>query len=150
MRLLETRHAFDWAYNLLQFFICYWEKFINLSSLLHNLTYLSLFNSFSFTFSVFLKSLNNYFSDGLYKPLLSRSSVLINYTMWSFNLFTASSCFPQCSWRSGFSGSRFFWVRVQGLGPGFRSSPYTWVWICINLFNVGQIYIINQKIKQLA
>ena len=50
----------------------------------------------------------------------------------------------------GFSGSMFFRVPVQGLGPGFRSSPYTWVWICINLFNVGQIYIIDQKIKQLA
>ena len=39
------------------------KSFIKLSSLLHNLTYLSLFNSFLFlnTFSVFLKILNNYF-----------------------------------------------------------------------------------------
>ena len=24
---------------------------------------------------------------------------------------------------------------------------YIWIWICINLFNVGQIYTINQKMK---
>ena len=74
-----------------------------------------------------------------YKFLFSRFSVLINYTMWYFNLFTASSCFPHFSSHSGFSGSRFFWVqvfqgpgfpgsrffrvRIQGLGSGFRSSP---------------------------
>ena len=75
-----------------------------------------------------------------YKSFLSSFSVLVNYTMWSFNLFTASSCFPHFSRRPGFSrfrffriqvfpgpgflGSRFFWIRVQGLGPGFRSSRY--------------------------
>ena len=67
--------------------------------------------------------------------------------MWSSNLFFASSCFPRFSQSRffrvqvfqgpGFSESRFFWVqvfqspgfsgsgsrvRVQGLGPGFRSS----------------------------
>ena len=60
--------------------------FRNLSSLLHNLTYLSLLNSFSLLnrFSVRLKSLNNYFCRWFaYKPLLSRFSVLIYYTMWS-------------------------------------------------------------------
>ena len=53
-----------------------------------------------------------------YKSFLSRFSLLINYTMWSSNLFPTSSCFP----RPG-SGSRLFRVRVWGLGPGFRSSP---------------------------
>ena len=102
IRLLEKRHAFDWAYNILQFLICYWEKFINLSSL-HNLLYLSLLNSFSF----FLKSPSSYFQMVCYKSLLSRFSVLINYTMWSFDLFTASSCFH-------------IFLDVQGFqGPGF-------------------------------
>ena len=74
-----------------------------------------------------------------YKSLLSRFSVLINYTMWSFNLFTASSCFPHFSrrpdfWKSrffkvqvfqdpGFSGSRFFRVQVFQ-GPGFSGSRF--------------------------
>ena len=103
-----------------------------LSSLLRNLTYLSLLNSFLFLsrFSVSLKSLDNYFFRWFaYKSLLSRFSVLISYNMWSSNHFSISSCFP-C-----FSGSRFFMVqvfqgpdfslsqsRVQGPGPGFRSS----------------------------
>ena len=61
-----------------------------------------------------------------YKSLLSRFSVLINYTMCSFNLLTASSCFPHFYWRPGFPGSRFFRVQVflgpVFQGPGFRSS----------------------------
>ena len=117
IRLLEKRHAFDWAYNIVQFLICYWEKFINLSSL-HNLLYLSLLNSFSF----FLKSPSSYFQMVCYRSLLSRFSVLINYTMWSFDLFTASSCFPHFSWRPGFSrsGSR---VCVQVL----EEAPKAWL-----------------------
>ena len=96
------------------------ETFRNLSSLLCNLTYLSLLNSFLFLsrFSVSLKSLDNYFFRWFsYKPLFSRFSVLISYNMWSSNHFSISSCFP-C-----FSGSRFFRVQVfQGLGPGSGSS----------------------------
>ena len=85
-------------------FCCIW----NLSSLLHNLTYLLLLNSFLFLCtSVFLKSLNSYFLRWLaYKSLLSRSSVLINYTLWFSNLFYASGCFQLFWW------SKFF--RVQG------------------------------------
>ena len=102
-------------------FICYWEKFINLLGLLHNLTSLSLSNSFLFTFTVFLKSLKK-LQMVCYKSFLSRFSALINYIMWSFNLFTASSCFPHFSWRPGFSGSRFFRVQVfQGPGPASGS-----------------------------
>ena len=81
--------------------------FRNLLSLLHNLTYLSILNSFLFlsTFSVFLKSLNNHFFRWLaYKSLLSRFSVLIN-TLWSSDVFSASSC-PR------FSCSRFFRVQI--------------------------------------
>ena len=100
----------------------------NLSSLLRNLTYLSLLNSFLFLsrFSVSLKSLDNYFFRWFaYKSLLSRFSVLISYNMCSCNHFSISSRF-QC-----FSRSRFFRVQVflqgpgfQGPGPGFRSSRY--------------------------
>ena len=118
--LIKTRHAFDWGYNLLQFFICYWEKFINLSSLLQNLTYFSPLNSFSFTFSVFLKSLNNYFFRWLVASLFL-ADFQWYYTIWSFNFFTASSCFPYFSWRSGFSGSRFFRAQVFK-GSGFSGS----------------------------
>ena len=92
-----------------------------------------------------------------YMSFLSRISMLIDYIIWSSNLFFfASSCFTcffivQVFQSSSFSGSRFFrvqdfqgpgfsesrffrvcvqgpssgsWsrVRVQGLGPGFRSS----------------------------
>ena len=111
--------------------ISYWKTFRNLSNLLRNLTYLSLLNSFLFLsrFSVSLKSLDNYFFRLFAcKSLLSRSSVLISYNMWSSNHFSISSWFP-C-----FSGSRFFRVqvfqgpgpgsrsRIQGPGPGFRSS----------------------------
>ena len=44
------------------------------------------------------------------KSLLSRISVLINYTMQSSNHCSTSSCFPRFLW-SRFSGFRFF--RVQ-------------------------------------
>ena len=82
--------------------------FRNLSSLLHNLTYLSILNSFLFlsAFSIFLKSLNNHFFRWLvYKSLLSRFSVLTNYTLRPSNVFSASNC-PRFSW------SRFFRVQI--------------------------------------
>ena len=92
----------------------------------------------SSTFPIFLKSLNNYFfSNGLLTSLfLQNFSVIINYTMWSPNLFFsffffASSSFLRFSRTRfsrvqpfqdpGFSGSGSM-VRVQGLGLGFRSS----------------------------
>ena len=129
--------------------ISYWKNFRSLWSLLRNLTYVSLLNSFLFLsrFSVSLKSLDNYFFRWFaYKSLLSRFSVLINYNMCSSNHFSISIRFP-CFSRSrlfqrvevfqgpGFSGSRFFRVqvfrvqvfrvqvfrfRVRGRGPGFR------------------------------
>ena len=103
------------------------KNFQNLSSLLRNVTYLSLLNSFLFLsrFFVSLKSLDNYFFRLFaYKPILGRFLVLISYNMWSSYHFSISSCFP------GFSGSgskvrvQGPWsrVRVQGPGPGFRSS----------------------------
>ena len=104
--------------------ISYWKIFRNLSSLLRNLTYLSLLNSFLFLsrFSVSLKSLDNcFFRWFAYKSLFSRFSVLISYNMCSSDHFSISSHFP-C-----FSGSRFFKVQVfrvraQGQGLGYRSS----------------------------
>ena len=109
--------SFKGAYHLLQFFISYWEKFLKLTKFIKQffLSLLNLFLSLS-TFSVFL---NDYFFRWLaLRSCLSRFSVLINYIMWSYNLFSISSCFPRFSW------SRFFWVHIQGLGPGFRSSPF--------------------------
>ena len=82
-------------------------------------------------FSVSLKSLNNCFIRGFpCKSLLNRFSLLLNYIMWSFNHFSISSCFPRFSGsrlfrfqpfqgpgfsEPGFSGSKFFRVRVQVL-----------------------------------
>ena len=117
--------------------ISYWNIFRNLSSLLCNLTYLSLLNSFLFLsrFSVSLKSLDNYFFRWFaYKSLLSRFSVLISCgvnNVWSSNHFSISSRFP-CFSRSrffrvqvfqgpDFSGSRFFRVQVFQ-GPDFSGS----------------------------
>ena len=110
--------------------ISYRKIFRNLSSLLRNLTYLSLLNSFLFLsrFSVSLKSLDDFFRWFFrwfaYKSLLSRFSVLRSYNMWSSNHFSISSCFP-C-----YSGFKFFrvqvfegpgsWSRVHGPGPGSR------------------------------
>ena len=102
----------------------------------------SLLNSFLFlsTFSVFLKSLNNYFFWWFaYKSLRSRFSVLINYTIQSSNHFSH----PAVSWSrfsmvqvfqgpgfsgsrflgSKFSGSRFYRVRVFQ-DPGFSGSRF--------------------------
>ena len=62
------------------------------------------------------------------KSLLSRFSVLVNYTMQSSNHFSTSSCFPRFLW-SRFSGSMFFRAqcfRVQVfLGQGFSGSRFS-------------------------
>ena len=109
------------------------KNFQNLSSLLRNVTYLSLLNSFLFFSRFSLKSLDNYFFRWFaYKSLFSRFSVLISYNMWSSNHFSISSCFP-CFSRSRFFRVQVFRVRVQGTSPesgsrvqgpglGFRSS----------------------------
>ena len=110
------------AQNLLQFFISFWKSFRNLSSLLHNLIYLSLLNSFLFlnSFSVSLKSLDNYFFRWFaYKSLLSLFSVLKSYNMCSSNHFSISSRFPFFS-RSRFFRVQVFRVRIQGSGPCSR------------------------------
>ena len=112
---------------------------------MHNLTFLSLLDSFLFlsAFSVFLKTLYNcYFRRLAEKSLLSRFPVLIHlYTMWSSNLFSASNCFPvlfmvrifhspdfsgfRFSWVQVFQGRRFlgfglFWFQILGPGPSLR------------------------------
>ena len=100
--------------------ISYWKIFRNLSSLLRNLTYLSLLNSFLFLsrFSVSLKSLDNYFFRWFaFKSLPSRFSMLISYNMCSSNHFSISNRFP-C-----FSRSRFFRVEIFQ-GPGFSRSRF--------------------------
>ena len=114
---------------LIQCFFLIEKSFRDLSSLLHNLTYLSLLNSFLLlvlsTFPGFLKSLKNYFFRLLpYKSLLAEfqcCNKLLDYTMRSSNLYFylfiyfGSSCFPR------FSGFTFFWVRVQDPDPGSGS-----------------------------
>ena len=114
------------------------KKYLNVRSImelyllqcsLHNLTYLSLLNSFLLlvlsTFPVFLKSLNNYFFRWLaYKSLLAEFyCYIISYNMWSSNLFVCIQHvfgFPHFSW------VRFFRVQVfLGLSPGSRSR----VWV---------------------
>ena len=108
------------------------KNFWNLTSLLHNLIYLLLLNSFLLlvlsTFTVFLKSLNyNFFSDGWLTSLfLQNFSVIINFNMYSYNLFFCIQRFltlfmSQVFQGPGFSGSGSR-VKVQGLGPGFTSS----------------------------
>ena len=94
------------------------KSFRNLLSLLHDLIYRFELIFILRRFSVYLKSLNNFFSRRFpYKSLLNRFSLLINCIMWSFNHFSTSSCLPR------FSGSRLFRVQVfQGPAPGFRSS----------------------------
>ena len=57
--------------------------------------------------------------------------MLINYTMWSSNLFCCIQLFPalfivQDFQGPDFSGSRFFWVPVFP-SPGFSSSRFFWV-----------------------
>ena len=70
---------------LLQFFISYWAKFFKLIRFITQ-SCLSILNSLFLlvwsTFSIFLKSLSDYFFSWLdYKPLLNRFSVLINYSV---------------------------------------------------------------------
>ena len=105
--------------NLPQFFISYWEKFLELIKFITIVLIYCLWIFLS-TFSVFL---NDYFFKWLaYKSLLSRFSVLINYIMWSYNLFSLSSCFRRFSWFRVFK-VQVFQGPLQGLGPGFRNSP---------------------------
>ena len=106
-----------WAYHRLQFFISYWERFLKLTKFIKQF-FLSLLNLFLLlsTFSVFLH--DYFFGWFAFKSRFNRFSVLVNYIMWSYNLFSVSSCFPRFTW------SRFFWVHVQGLGLAFRSNPF--------------------------
>ena len=77
------------------------------------------------------------------KSFLSRISMLINYTMWSSNLFFfCIQLFPAFFYSTGFSffrvlvfqspcfsGSRFFWVQAF-LGRGFSGSGSR-VWVLV-------------------
>ena len=70
-----------------------------------------------------------FFSWLAYMSLHKKFSVLVNYTMWSSNHFSASSCFQRFSWFRIFRVqvffswvSRCFWDQVQCLGSGFRSN----------------------------
>ena len=72
--------------------------------------------------SVLLKSFNNYFfymsfTCFLLHACLQVPSMLMIYTMWSSNIFPASSCFLRFS-SSRFLGSRFFRIQVFQ-GPNF-------------------------------
>ena len=110
-------------------------------------SYLSLLNSFlllvSSTFSVFLKSLSDYFFSLLtYQSPLKIVSVNKLYClMWSSNLFFASSCFPRFSW------SRFFRVQVF-LGPGLRSSRLINAPIIWNILGAGYTYIFIRHLNE--
>ena len=98
--------------------ISYWKTFRNLSNLLRNLTYLSLLNSFLLLsrFSASLKSLDNcFFRWFAYKSLLSR--FIIYGLLIIFPYPAVSHVFQGL----GSSGSA---SRVQGPGPGFRSSHW--------------------------
>ena len=105
---LVKKHRNEYIiYNNSSFLIEKW--FLNLPSLLHNLTYLSLLNSFLplRTFSVFLRSLNNYFFRWpACKSLLSRFSELRSY-MWSSNLFFCIQLFSTFFMVQIFQGSCF-------------------------------------------
>ena len=107
------------------------------------------------------------------KSLLTRFSVLINYTMQSSNHFSTSSCFPrffmvqvfiiqvfQSSMLQspGFSECSFFTVQVfQGPGPDFRSSREkmfqkiysrcgdTWVFSCFLSCNIRFLLLKQQQ-----
>ena len=91
------------------------KSFWNLSSLLHNLTHR--LNFFFIHKHVFCLPQWLFFRWLADESLLSRFSALINYIMWSYNLFPVSSSFPRFSW------SWLFRVQVQGLGAGFGNSP---------------------------
>ena len=85
------------------------QKRFYLSTLLHNLTYLMLLNSFLFLTTFSLKSLNDYF---FRMACLHVSLVLINCTMWYSYLFSTSSSFPNFSWSRFFRAHRFFRFQV--------------------------------------
>ena len=79
--------------------------FVKLVTQSYSILLILFLNLFLFlsAFSVFL---NEVISDGLLANLLSRFSVLINYIIHSYNIFSVSSCFPS------FSGLRFFSSQV--------------------------------------
>ena len=105
--------------NLPQFFISYWEKFLELIKFITIVLIYCLWIFLS-TFSVFL---NDYFFKWLaYKSLLSRFSVLINY-MCDLTIFFPYPAVFDVFHGSGYLRSRFFRVCIQDLVPGFRNSP---------------------------
>ena len=102
-------------------------------------SYLLLLNSFLFegTFSVFLKKSQQLFFQMTRKSLFSANKlyyvVFLSFfyiqlfpTFSIVQVFSGSRFFRvQVFQGPGFLGSRFFRVRVQGFGPGFRSSLFS-------------------------
>ena len=128
--ILEIIPKTIWHYIIAFFHPLIWKHVTQFFiSLLHNLTYLSLLNSFLFTFSVFLKSLKNYFFRWLVQVFywqIFRVNELYYVVFQSFfciRLFPTFFLVQVFQW-PGFSVSRFYRVQVQGLGPGFRSSLF--------------------------
>ena len=107
--------------HLNEHIICYIFSFLIDKSLINFIKFITqsyLFTAFEFifTFSVFLKSPNNYFFRWLtYKALLSRFSVLINFSILCglpifFCIHPPTFFIVLVFQGPGFSGSRFFWV----------------------------------------
>ena len=111
LQLLFT--FFDWKISTAIFYFLLRKVFET-----YQVYYTILLMFWIFFISTFSVLLNDYFFRWLaYKSLLCRFSLLINYIMWSYNIFSVSCCFPWFSW------SWLFRVRVQDLGPGLRSCP---------------------------
>ena len=108
--LLVTKHVTDLVKKYQnEHIICYTFLFLiennfwKMTSLSHNLSYLSLLNSFLLlsTFSVFMKNLNNFFSGGL----------LLSFFLADFQSFFCIQSFFHVLHGPGFLGSRFFCVQ---------------------------------------
>ena len=102
------------------------KRFWKLSSLLHNLSYLSLSDSFLLlvlsTFPVFFKSFKNYIFQMSCRILVFYNEL---YYVVFQSFFFASSSFPRFSWARFFRVQAFLYgsrAQVQGLNPGVRSS----------------------------
>ena len=133
LQLVFTWKIYEWAIRLYVFgdssFYCCWDERFwkllswNLSSLLHNLTYISIFDSLLFLiiFSVFRRNINNFFKWLAQSLFLADFQYLWNHTTWSCNWFSASSYFFTCIY--SFSGSGFFRIQIS-LGPHFSEFAY--------------------------
>ena len=85
----------------LQFFIFYWENLLKPIKLITQ-SCLFVASEFFFILTHIFRLRKNasvtiFFRWLAYKSFHSRFSVLINYTIWSLNIFSSSSCFPRFS-----------------------------------------------------